>query len=67
MPRIDTVRRSLTDFDLEGLNNIHNHIIKITVKNKVFKTGTIDSLKAVTIIQKLKPGMKIILKCLILI
>ena len=28
MPRIDTVRRCLSDFDLDGLKEIHKHIIK---------------------------------------
>lgn len=49
VPRIDTVRRSLSDFDLEGLNNMHNQIIKTAVKNRVFRTSTMDSLKVVAI------------------
>ncbi|MBB6630332.1 DDE transposase family protein [Clostridium algidicarnis] len=49
VPRIDTVRRSLSDFDLEGLNNMHNQIIKTAVKNKVFRTGTMDGLNVVAI------------------
>ncbi|SUY47664.1 transposase family protein [Clostridium putrefaciens] len=49
VPRIDTVRRSLSDFDLEGLNNMHNQIIKTAVKNRVFRTGTMDGLKVVAI------------------
>ena len=49
MPRIDTIRRCLSDFDLEGLNDIHKHIVKTTIKNKVFRNGTIDGLKIVAI------------------
>jgi hypothetical protein len=49
MPRIDAVRRCLSDFDLEGLKNINRDIIKTTIKNKVFRNGTIDGLKVVAI------------------
>ncbi|NME96628.1 hypothetical protein HF847_11720, partial [Clostridium cochlearium] len=49
MPRIDAVRRSLSEFDLDGLKEMHKHIIKTTVKNKVFRSGTIDGLKVVAI------------------
>lgn len=49
MPRIDAVRRCLNDFDLQGLRDIHSSIIKTTIKNKVFKNGTIDTLKVVAI------------------
>lgn len=49
MPFIDAVRRCLSDFDLDGLKNIHNDVIKTTIKNKVFRNGTIDGLKVVAI------------------
>lgn len=49
MPCIDAVRRCLSDFDLDGLKNIHTDIIKTTIKNKVFRNGTIDGLKVVAI------------------
>lgn len=49
MPRIDAVRRCLSDFDLGGLNNIHSGIIKTTTKNRVFGKGTIGGLKVVAI------------------
>lgn len=49
MPRIDTIRRCLSNFDLDGLKNVHNDIIKITIRNKVFRNGTIDGLKVVAI------------------
>ena len=49
MPCIDAVRRCLNDFDLDGLKNINNSIIKTTTKNKIFKNGTIDGLKVVAI------------------
>jgi len=49
MLRIDAVRRCLSDFDLDGLKNIHNNIIKTTIKNKVFRNGTIDGLKVAAI------------------
>ncbi|MCY6354815.1 transposase [Clostridium sp. ZS2-4] len=48
-PGIDAVRRCLSDFDLNGLKDIHKDIIKTTIKNKVFRNGTIDSLKVVAI------------------
>lgn len=48
-PHIDTIRRCLSSFDLYGLKNIHNNIIKTTIKNKVFRKGTIDSLKVAAI------------------
>ena len=34
---------------MEGLNDIHKHIVKTTIKNKVFRNGTIDGLKIVAI------------------
>ncbi|MBU5314521.1 transposase [Tissierella carlieri] len=49
IPRIDTVRRCLSDFDLDGLKNMHNHIVKTAIKNKVFRNGTIDGLKVAAI------------------
>lgn len=49
MLRIDAVRRCLSDFDLDGLKNINKHIIKTTMKNKVFRNGTIDGLKVAAI------------------
>ena len=49
LPHIDAIRRFLSDFDLDGLKNIHNEIIKTTIKNKVFRNGTIESLKVVAI------------------
>lgn len=49
MPCIDAVRRSLSDFDLDGLKNMHNDIVKTTIKNKVFRNGTINNLKVVAI------------------
>lgn len=49
MPYIDAVRRSLSDFDLDGLKDFHSHIVKTTIKNKVFRNGTIDGLKVVAL------------------
>lgn len=49
IPRIDAVRRYLSDFDLEGLTDVHKHIVKTTIKNKVFRNGTINGLKVVAI------------------
>ena len=46
---IDAVRRYLSDFDLEGFKDIHTDIIKTTIKNKVFRAGTLDGLKVVAI------------------
>ncbi|WP_240495845.1 transposase family protein [Thermoanaerobacterium sp. PSU-2] len=42
IPRIDTIRRVLSNFDLDGLNELNNSIIKTSTKNKVFRKGTID-------------------------
>lgn len=49
MPCIDAVRRCLSNFDLDGLKNFHNHIVKTTIRNKVFRNGTIDGLKVAAI------------------
>ncbi|MFU0783295.1 MAG: transposase family protein [Thermoanaerobacterium thermosaccharolyticum] len=49
IPRIDTVRQCLNDFDLEGLKYIHTEIMKTSIKNKVFRNGTIDGLKVAAI------------------
>jgi len=49
MPYIDAVRRSLSDFDLDGLKDFHSHIVKTAIENKVFRNGTIDGLKVVAI------------------
>jgi hypothetical protein len=34
LPRIDAVRRSLSDFDLDGLKGIHNDTAKTTIKKQ---------------------------------
>lgn len=49
MTHIDAVRRCLSDFDLNGLKNIHDDVIRTTIKNKVFRNGTIDGLKVVAV------------------
>ncbi|ABW19776.1 hypothetical protein Clos_2242 [Alkaliphilus oremlandii OhILAs] len=49
MPCIDSVRRFLADFDLHGLKNMHSHIVKTSIKNKVFRSGTVDGLKVAAI------------------
>lgn len=36
LPRIDAVRRSLSDFDLDGLKGIHNDTAKTTIENNAF-------------------------------
>jgi hypothetical protein len=41
--------RALSNFDLDGLNELNNSIIKTSIKNKVFRNGTIDGLKVVAI------------------
>ena len=66
MPRIDAVRRCLSDFDLEGLKNIHKDIIKATIRNKVFRNGTIDGLKVVAIdgVELFESTKKCCKKCL---
>jgi hypothetical protein len=49
MPYIDAVRRSLSDFDLDGMKDFHSHIVKNAIDNKVFRNGTIDGLKVAAI------------------
>lgn len=49
MLRIDAVRRCLDNFDFDGLKNISKDIIKTTIKNKVFRNGTIDGLKVAAV------------------
>ena len=36
MPHIDTIRRSLSSFDIDSLNSMHEHIVKTVFRNKVF-------------------------------
>ncbi|NLZ33865.1 MAG: transposase [Clostridiales bacterium] len=45
MPSIDTVTYALDKVDLDSLNNFNTHIVKTTIKNKVFRYGTIDGYK----------------------
>ena len=49
LPRIDTIRRSLSSFDIDSLNGMHEHIVKTAFRNKVFRKGTIDGLKVAAI------------------
>jgi hypothetical protein len=49
LPRIDTIRRSLSSFDIDSLNEMHEHIVKRVFRNKVFRKGTIDGLKVAAI------------------
>ncbi|MHC6178842.1 hypothetical protein ACYUJ6_03140 [Clostridium sp. JNZ X4-2] len=49
IPGIDAIRRCLNNFDLDGLKDITEHIIKSTIKNKAFRNGTIDGLKVAAI------------------
>ncbi|EOD00774.1 hypothetical protein [Caldisalinibacter kiritimatiensis] len=49
IPHIDAIRRSLTEFHIDSLNEMHNHIISKSIKNKVFRKGTIGGLKVVAI------------------
>ena len=49
MPRIDAVRRCISDFYLKGLKDIHTGIVETTIKNKVFRNGTVNGLKVVSI------------------
>lgn len=49
MPHVDTIRRCLSDFDLDGLKDMHSHIVKTAIKNKVLRNGTIDGLKVAAI------------------
>lgn len=66
MPHIDAVRRCLSDFDLDGLKNIHRDIIKTTIKNKTFRNGTIDGLKVAAIdgVELFESAKKCCDKCL---
>ena len=49
LPRIDTIRRSLSSFDIDSLNGMHERIVKTVFRNKVFRKGTIDGLKVAAI------------------
>ena len=49
LPYIDAVRRSLSAFNQDWSIDFHNHIVKTTIENKVFRNGTIDGLKVVAI------------------
>jgi hypothetical protein len=49
MPRIDAVRRCISDFNLKDLKDIHTGIVEITIKNKIFRNGAINGLKVVFI------------------
>jgi hypothetical protein len=49
MAHIDSVRRCLSDFDLNSLKDIHDDVIRTTIKNKIFRNGTIDGLKVVAV------------------
>ncbi|HLR35838.1 MAG TPA: transposase [Tissierellales bacterium] len=48
-PKIDAIRDCLSEFDLDGLKEMHSNVIRTTIKNKVFRGGTIDRLKVVAI------------------
>lgn len=49
LPHIDAVRRSLSNFNIDSLDNMHDHIVKTIFKNKVFRNGTIDGIKVAAI------------------
>lgn len=49
MPGIDAIRRCLSDFDLLALKDIHTETIKTTIKNRIFRNGTINGLKVAAI------------------
>jgi len=49
LPHIDAVRRSLSNFNIDSLDNMHDHIIKTIFRNKVFRNGTIDGIKVAAI------------------
>ena len=66
MIHIDAVRRCLSDFDLNGLKNIHDSIIRTTIKNKIFRNGTIDGLKVAAVdgVELFESAKKFCDKCL---
>ena len=49
IPHIDAIRRTLSQVDLSNVRDMHDHIIKTVVKNKIFRNGTIDGLKVVAV------------------
>ncbi|WP_207635881.1 hypothetical protein [Clostridium senegalense] len=49
LPSIDTIRYSLSEFDLDTLNNMYDNVIKTIKKNKVFIKGTIDDFRVAAI------------------
>jgi len=42
MPKIDAIRDQLEKYDIEGLKEIQKDIVDTTIKNKVYRGGTID-------------------------
>ena len=42
MPKIDAIRDQLEKYDIVGLKEIHKDIVDTTIKNKVYRGGTID-------------------------
>lgn len=49
MPSIDTIRLSLDKSDLDSISTIEKDIVETTIKNKVFRKGTIDRYKVCAI------------------
>ena len=47
LPRIDAVRDSLKCFDVNGLESMHDSLIRESKNNKLFRDGTIDGYKVV--------------------
>jgi len=49
LAQVDAIRDTLKVIDINGLNQINQHIIKKSVENKVFENGTIDGYTVVAI------------------
>ncbi|HEY8805902.1 MAG TPA: hypothetical protein VIM42_12515, partial [Clostridium sp.] len=49
LPQVDAIRDTLKVIDINGLNQINQHIVKKAVANKVFENGTIDGYTVVAI------------------
>ena len=49
LPQVDAIRDTLKVIDINGLNQINQHIVKKSVENKVFANGTIDGYNVVAI------------------
>jgi predicted transposase YbfD/YdcC len=67
LPRIGAIRESLKGFEIDGLVNIHDEILKKSKRNKLYRNGTIDELKVVALdgVELFSSKKKSCSKCLV--